>query len=167
MITYPPKDTLKIIYLFLAVLGLSCCVGFSLVSARGGYCLVAGFSLRWLLSLQSTVSRLHGLSSCGYQALEYRLNSCSAQTQVLRSMWDLPRSGIEPMSPALAGGFFTFEPPGKPPKAYLLGQGKLTLYLWSRNYNMTGTKELITLVGLCNDFLYRPVSPTPISSNTI
>ena len=27
-------------------------------------------------------------------------------------MWDLP--GIEPMSPALAGGFFTTEPPGKP-----------------------------------------------------
>ena len=26
----------------------------------------------------------------------------------------LPRSGIEPMSPALAGGFFTTDPPGKP-----------------------------------------------------
>ena len=29
-------------------------------------------------------------------------------------MWDLPRSGIELMSPALANGFFTTEPPGKP-----------------------------------------------------
>ena len=29
-------------------------------------------------------------------------------------MWGLPRSGIESMSPALAGGFFTTEPPGKP-----------------------------------------------------
>ena len=28
-------------------------------------------------------------------------------------MWDLARPGIEPMSPALAGGFFTSEPPGK------------------------------------------------------
>ena len=27
---------------------------------------------------------------------------------------DLPNSGIEPTSPALAGGFFTTEPPGKP-----------------------------------------------------
>ena len=27
---------------------------------------------------------------------------------------DLPDSGIEPGSPALAGGFFTTEPPGKP-----------------------------------------------------
>ena len=26
----------------------------------------------------------------------------------------LPNPGIEPMSPALAGGFFTTEPPGKP-----------------------------------------------------
>ena len=29
-------------------------------------------------------------------------------------MGNLPGSGIEPMSPALAGGFFTTEPPGKP-----------------------------------------------------
>ena len=29
-------------------------------------------------------------------------------------MWDLPGSGIEPVSPAWAGGFFTIEPPGKP-----------------------------------------------------
>ena len=27
---------------------------------------------------------------------------------------DLPNPGIEPMSPALAGGFFTTEPAGKP-----------------------------------------------------
>ena len=27
---------------------------------------------------------------------------------------DLPDAGMEPMSPALAGGFFTTEPPGKP-----------------------------------------------------
>ena len=29
-------------------------------------------------------------------------------------MWDPPWPGIEPVSPALAGGFFTTEPPGKP-----------------------------------------------------
>ena len=27
--------------------------------------------------------------------------------------WDIPDLGIEPVSPALAGGFFTTEPPGK------------------------------------------------------
>ena len=29
-------------------------------------------------------------------------------------MWDLPRSGLEPVSPALAGRFSTTAPPGKP-----------------------------------------------------
>ena len=29
-------------------------------------------------------------------------------------MWDLPGPGIEPVSPALVGRFFTTEPPGKP-----------------------------------------------------
>ena len=29
-------------------------------------------------------------------------------------MWDLPRPGLEPVSPALAGGFLTTVPPGKP-----------------------------------------------------
>ena len=29
-------------------------------------------------------------------------------------MWDLPGSEIEPEAPALAGGFFTTEPPGNP-----------------------------------------------------
>ena len=28
--------------------------------------------------------------------------------------WDLPRSGVKPVSNALAGGFFTAEPPRKP-----------------------------------------------------
>ena len=29
-------------------------------------------------------------------------------------MWDLPTPGLEPVSPALAGGFLTTAPPGKP-----------------------------------------------------
>ena len=29
-------------------------------------------------------------------------------------MWDLPGPGLEPVSPALAGGFLTTVPPGKP-----------------------------------------------------
>ena len=30
-------------------------------------------------------------------------------------MWDLPGSGVKLMSPAMAGEFFTTEPPGEPP----------------------------------------------------
>ena len=32
----------------------------------------------------------------------------------LSGMWDLPRPGLEPVSPALAGGLSTTAPPGKP-----------------------------------------------------
>ena len=32
----------------------------------------------------------------------------------ISSPGDLPSPGIKPVSPALAGGFFTAEPPGKP-----------------------------------------------------
>ena len=43
-----------------------------------------------------------------------RLSSCGARAQLLRGMWDLPRPGLEPLSPALAGRFSTTAPPGKP-----------------------------------------------------
>ena len=43
-----------------------------------------------------------------------RLSSCGSWAQLLRGMWDLPRPGLEPMSPALAGRFSTTAPPGKP-----------------------------------------------------
>ena len=43
-----------------------------------------------------------------------RLSSCGSQAQLLRGMWDLPRPGLEPVSPALSGRFSTTTPPGKP-----------------------------------------------------
>ena len=43
-----------------------------------------------------------------------RLSNCGSQAQLLRGMWDLPRPGLEPVSPALAGRFSTTAPPGKP-----------------------------------------------------
>ena len=50
----------------------------------------------------------------------HRLSSCGSRSQLLCSMWDLPRPGLEPVSPALAGRFSTTAPPGKP----------LTVVLW-------------------------------------
>ena len=73
----------------------------------------AGFSLRWLLLLQSTGSRCVGFSSCGLRALECRLSSCGALAQLLCGMCNLPGPGLEPMSPTLAGRFLTTAPPGK------------------------------------------------------
>ena len=43
-----------------------------------------------------------------------RLSSCGSWAQLLRGMWDPPRPGPEPVSPALAGRFSTTAPPGKP-----------------------------------------------------
>ena len=45
---------------------------------------------------------------------EHRLSNCGSRAQVLHGMWDLPRPGLEPVSPALAGRFSTTAPPGKP-----------------------------------------------------
>ena len=44
----------------------------------------------------------------------HRLSNCGSQAQLLRGMWDLPRPGLEPVSPALAGRLSTTTPPGKP-----------------------------------------------------
>ena len=97
-------------WVFVAVHGLS------LVASSGGCSLFrcAGFSLWWLLLLQSTDSRPAGFSSCGSQALEHRCSSCGARAYLLCGMWDLPGPGLKPVSPALAGGFLTTAPPGKP-----------------------------------------------------
>ena len=61
----------------------------------------------------SSVVEAHGLSGCGSQALEHRLSSWGTRAQLLSGMWDLPRPGLEPMSPALAGRFPITAPPGK------------------------------------------------------
>ena len=50
-----------------------------------------------------------------------RLSNCGSWAELLRGMWDLPRPGLEPMSPASAGRFSTTAPPGKPP---------LTIFNW-------------------------------------
>ena len=97
-----PSSFLK----FLSVLGLCCCGGFSLVAKSEGYSLDA--------VLQSKGCRACGLLKLQVLRQEHRLNSCGVQTSLLCGMSDIPRSGIEPKSPALAGGLFTTEPPGKP-----------------------------------------------------
>ena len=43
-----------------------------------------------------------------------RLSNCGSRAQLLRGMWDPPRPGLEPVSPALAGRLSATGPPGKP-----------------------------------------------------
>ena len=42
-----------------------------------------------------------------------RLSNCGSRAQLLHGMRDPPRPGLEPVSPALAGGFLTNGTPGK------------------------------------------------------
>ena len=61
-------------------------------------------------------SHCGGFSCCGARAsvvVACGLSSCGAQAQLLRGMWDLPGPGLEPVSPALSGGFLTTAPLGK------------------------------------------------------
>ena len=70
------------IYLFLAMLGLCCCSGFSLVAASGGYSLVVAHGLLILvvpLAVEACRIAARGLSSRGSLALERGLNISGAQ----------------------------------------------------------------------------------------
>ena len=91
-------------YLFLAVLGLRFCArafsscgkrGPLFIAVRGPFTIVAP-------------------PVAGHRLQTHRLSSCGSRAQLLRGMWDLPRPGLKPVSPALAGRFSTTAPPGKP-----------------------------------------------------
>ena len=95
------------IYLFilvLAVLGLRFCVrAFSSCGKRGPLFI----AVHGPLTIAASLVAEHRLQM-------RRLSSCGSRAQLLRGMWDLPRTGLEPVSPALAGRFSTTAPPGKP-----------------------------------------------------
>ena len=90
--------------LFLAVLGLRFCArAFSSCGERGPLFI----AVRRPLTIAASPVAEHRLQTG-------RLSSCGSRAQLLRGMWDLPRPGLEPVSPALAGRFLTTAPPGKP-----------------------------------------------------
>ena len=93
----------------MAVLGLCFCArAFSRCGKRGPLFIAVGGPLTIAASLVVE----HRLQT-------RRLSNCGSQAQPLRGMWDLPRPGLEPMSPALAGRLSTTAPPGKPQKCFL------------------------------------------------
>ena len=93
------------IYLFLAVLGLRFCVrAFSSCSKRGPLFI----AVHGPLTIAASLVAKHRLQT-------RRLSNCGSRAQLLRGMWDPPRPGPEPVSPALAGGLLTTAPPGNPP----------------------------------------------------
>ena len=52
-------------------------------------------------------------SALGLASSRARASSCGAWAEFLCGLWDLPGPGVEPVSPALAGGFLSSAPPGK------------------------------------------------------
>ena len=91
---------------FLAVLGLRFCArAFSSCGERGPLFI----AVRGPLTVAASLVAEHKLQT-------RRLSSCNSRAQLLRGMWDLPRPGLQPVSPALAGRFSTTVPPGKPSK---------------------------------------------------
>ena len=117
------------------MLGLHCCArafsscverGLLFVAVRGLLIACDGFSCgARALGTQASVVVARGLRSCGSRALERRLSSCGTRASLLHGMWDLPGPGIEPVSPALTGGFLTTVPAGKS-KSYVF-----MLYVYS------------------------------------
>ena len=92
------------IYLFMAVLGFRFCARASSSCGKWGPLFIA---VRGPLTIAASLVAEHRLQT-------HRLSSCGLWAQLLHSMWDLPRPGLEPVTPALAGRFSTTVPPGKP-----------------------------------------------------
>ena len=85
----------------MAVLGLRFCArAFSSCGERGALFI----AVRGPLTVAASLVAEHRLQT-------RRLSNCGSRAQLLRGMWDLPRPGLEPVSPALAGGFSTTVPP--------------------------------------------------------
>ena len=98
------------IYLLLTVLGLRFCArAFSSCSERGPLFI----AVRRPLIIAASLVAEHRLQT-------HRLSNCGSRASLLRGMWDLPRPGLEPVSPALAGELSTTAPPGKPLLAFLM-----------------------------------------------
>ena len=100
----------QLVWIFIAAHRLS------LVSRSCSSLWCVGFSCcrAWALGAQASVVTECGLSSCASPALKHWLGSCGTWAQLLHSIWDIPRAGIGPTSPTLAGGLLTTRPPGKP-----------------------------------------------------
>ena len=92
------------IYLLLAVLGLRFCARAFSSCGKWGPLFIA---VRGPLTIAASLVAEHRLQT-------RRLSNRGSRAQLLRGMWDLPRPGLKPVFPALAGRFSTTAPPGKP-----------------------------------------------------
>ena len=97
----------------MAVLGLPFCARAFYGCGKRGPLFIA---VRGPLTITASLVVEHRLQMC-------RLSNRGSQAQLLHGMWDLPRPGLEPVCPALAGRFSTTAPPGKPLFVWFWYQG--------------------------------------------
>ena len=109
------------IYLLMAVLGLRFCARAFSGCGKWGPLFIA---VRRPLIIAASLVAEHRLQT-------RKLSSCGSRAWLLRGMWDLPRPGLEPVSPALAGRLSTTAPPGKPLTSVLRGACNRNTYLYS------------------------------------
>ena len=88
----------------MAVLGLRFCARAFSNCSKWGPLFIA---VRGPLTIASSLVAEHRLQT-------RRLSNCGSWAQLLRGMWDPPRPGLDPVSPALAGRLPTTAPRGKP-----------------------------------------------------
>ena len=87
------------LFIYLAILGLHCC---------------SGFSQLWRVEATLVVAYRLLIAVASLQALGcMSFSSCGERAWLLCSMRNLPKPRIKPVSPALADGFLTTGPPGK------------------------------------------------------
>ena len=88
----------------MAVLGLRFCArAFSSCGKRGPLFI----AVRGPLTVAASLVAEHRLQT-------RMLSSCGSRAELLRGMWDPPRPGLKPTSPASAGRLSATAPPGKP-----------------------------------------------------
>ena len=133
----------------------------SFIFGCAGSLLLLGFFSscgEWGLLLVAAPEPLLAVSSL---ALEHRLNSCGSWAWLLCSVWDLPRLRIEPVSLALAGGFFTTEWPGKPLIAFFFFFLMKTLTVRGRCSHLTsGLPIPFTSISLSLALTWHPAYDT-------
>ena len=88
----------------MAVLGLRFCARAFSSCGKQGPLFIA---VRGPLTIAASLVAEHRLQT-------RRLSNYGSRAQPLRGMWDPPRPGLEPASPASAGRLSTTAPPGKP-----------------------------------------------------
>ena len=117
--------------LFMAVLGLCFCARAFSSCGKWGPLFIA---VRGPLTIAASLLVEHRLQT-------RRLSNCGSRAQLLRGIWDLPRPGLESVSPALAGRFSTTAPPGKPKDSWL----KVFLKKWLKTELELTTKLQVTI----------------------